>query len=159
MTHKVLLPWVTTLERTVARVRTRASERLWGLLADRLTPAQRDKLEGLLLIGGDEKEGNPRRQSALDRLRDGPVRQSPAELARAVERLTEVQTLVRGLPSFERLPRSRLLSLARFAGAAKAQAVARMPERRRLATLLAFARTLEATAQDDVLGVVSEIGK
>ena len=42
-------------------------------------------------------------------------------------------------------------ALARFATVAKAQAVARMPLERRTATLLAFVRTLEATAQDDVL--------
>ena len=35
--------------------------------------------------------------------------------------------------------------------AAKAQAVARLPDERRLATLLAFIRALEASAQDDVL--------
>jgi len=34
---------------------------------------------------------------------------------------------------------------------ARAQAVARMPLERRTATLLAFVRTLEASAQDDVL--------
>jgi hypothetical protein len=43
------------------------------------------------------------------------------------------------------------MALARFATVAKAQAVARMPLERRTATLLAFVRTLEATAQDDVL--------
>jgi len=42
----------------------------------------------------------------------------------------------------------------RFATVAKAQAVLRMPPERRMATLLAFVRTLEATAQDDVLGFV-----
>jgi hypothetical protein len=42
-------------------------------------------------------------------------------------------------------------ALARFATVAKAQAVARLPEERRTATLLAFVRTLEASAQDDVL--------
>ncbi len=41
--------------------------------------------------------------------------------------------------------------MARFAGAAKASAVARLPDDRRLATLIACIRTLEATAQDDVL--------
>lgn len=44
-----------------------------------------------------------------------------------------------------------MTALARFATVAKAQAVARMPEERRTAMLLAFVRTLEATAQDDVL--------
>ncbi len=49
------------------------------------------------------------------------------------------------------VPKTRVLALARFACAAKAQAVARLPDERRLATLLAFIRALEASAQDDVL--------
>jgi TnpA family transposase len=49
------------------------------------------------------------------------------------------------------VPPGRVVALARFATVAKAQAVARMPLERRTATLLAFVRTLEATAQDDVL--------
>jgi hypothetical protein len=44
-----------------------------------------------------------------------------------------------------------VLALARFADAAKTQAVARLPDERRGATLLAFIRALEASAQDDVL--------
>src|SRR5260370_367090 len=51
----------------------------------------------------------------------------------------------------DRLPKTRVLALARFADAAKAQAVARLPDERRGATLLAFIRALEASAQDDVL--------
>jgi TnpA family transposase len=49
------------------------------------------------------------------------------------------------------LPAIRITALARFAGAAKAQAVARLPDDRRIAILLAFVRTLEASAHDDVL--------
>ena len=59
--------------------------------------------------------------------------------------------LAAGLPHTDRLPRTRVLALARFAGAARAQAVARLPDERRAATLLAFIRALEASAQDDVL--------
>lgn len=142
---KVLLPGATTLERAIARVRARAARRLWRLLLDGLTADGRDRLEGLLVPPAGA------RQSPLDRLRDAPVLQSPAELARAVARLDEVRAIAAGLPSVERLPRGRVLALARFAAAAKASAVARLPEERRLATLVAFARTLEATAQDDVL--------
>jgi hypothetical protein len=49
------------------------------------------------------------------------------------------------------LLKTRVLALVRFAGAARAQAVARMPDERCAATLLAFIRALEASAQDDVL--------
>jgi hypothetical protein len=39
--------------------------------------------------------------------------------------------------------------LARYAAAARAQAIPRMPDERRIATLMAFANQLTATAQDD----------
>ncbi len=143
--HKVLLPGVTTLERSIARVRARAAQRLWRQMLVGITAEQMERLEALLVT----RDG--RRQSPLDRLRDGPVLQSAAELSRAVARLDEVRLLAAGLPRTDRLPRTRVLALARFAGAAKASAVARLPDNRRLATLIAFIRTLEATAQDDVL--------
>jgi TnpA family transposase len=145
LANKVVLPGLTILERAVARVRSRANERLWNRLTKQVTVEQRRRLEALLVVPDGV------RISVLDRLRDGPVLQSPAELGRAVERLQEVQALAVGLPSLDRLPTSRIVSLARFAGAAKAQAVARLPEDRRIATLLAYIRTLEASAQDDVL--------
>jgi TnpA family transposase len=151
LANKVVLPGLTILERSVARVRSRANERLWQRLTDRITTEQRQRLEGLLLVPDGD------RQSALDRLRDGPVLQSPAELGRAIERLQEVQALAKELPSLDRLPTSRITGLARFASAAKAQAVERLPDGRRVATLLAFVRTLEATAHDDVLDLFDVI--
>src|SRR3546814_9523742 len=48
-------------------------------------------------------------------------------------------------------------ALARFAGAAKAQAVARLPDDRRAATLVAFIRTLEASASDDVIDLFDAV--
>ena len=145
VTHKVLLPGASVLERVIARVRTRANSRLWRLLAARITPDQKERLEALLML----PEGG--RQSPMDRLRSGPTLQSTAELARALKRLDEVRQLATGLPRTDRLPKTRVLALARFAGAAKAQAVVRLPDERRVATLLAFIRALEASAQDDVL--------
>ncbi len=151
LAHKVLLPGATVLERLVARVRARAAQRLWRAIARGVAATQRAKLDALLLPG----EGG--RQSAFDRLRDGPVLQSPAELGRAVKRLEEVRALAEGLPPADRVPPGRVAALARHAGAARAQAVARMPEERRAATLLAYVRTLEATAQDDVLDLFDAV--
>lgn len=145
VTHKVLLPGATVLERATSRVRARANSRLWRLLAARITPDQKERLDALLVV----PEGSL--ESPMDRLRSGPALQSTAELARAINRLDEVRQLAAGLPRTDRLPKTRVLTLARFAGAAKAQAVARMPDERRAATLLAFIRALEASAQDDVL--------
>jgi hypothetical protein len=145
VTHKVLLPGASVLERTIARVRSRTNSRLWRLLAARIKPDQKARLDAVLVV----PEGG--RQSPMDRLRSGPTLQSTAELARAIERLDDVRQLAAGLPRTDRLPKTRVLALARFADAAKAQAVARLPDERRGATLLAFIRALEASAQDDVL--------
>jgi TnpA family transposase len=142
---KVLLPGASVLERLIAQIRSRASRRLWRCLTHGISSEQRDRLESLLAV----PENN--RQSAFDRLRHGPTLQSVPEIARSIARLAEIQTLGSGLPHMERLPRSRLLSLARYACAADAQTVSRLSEERRTATLLAFIKTLEASAADDVM--------
>jgi hypothetical protein len=139
VTHKVLLPGATVLERAIARVRGRANSRLWRLLAARITADHKERLDALVVVPGNA------RQSPMDRLRSGPVLQSVPELARAIKRLDEVRELAKGLPHTDKLPKTRILALARFANAAKAQAVTRMPEERRAAALLAFIRALEAT--------------
>src|SRR5215213_2816947 len=48
--QKVLLPGISVLERDVARVRDRANERLWRLLARELTSAHRQQLDALLVV-------------------------------------------------------------------------------------------------------------
>ena len=151
VTHKVLLPGATVLERAIARVRGRANSRLWRLLAARITADHKERLDALVVVPGNA------RQSPMDRLRSGPVLQSVPELARAIKRLDEVRELGKGLPHTDKLPKTRILALARFANAAKAQAVSRMPDERRAATLLAFIRALEASAQDDVLDLLDVI--
>ena len=55
------------------------------------------------------------------------------------------------MPAAARIPATRVAALARFAVAAKASAVLRLPNPRRLATLVASVHCLEATAQDDAL--------
>ena len=148
---KVLLPGLSVLERTVARVRTRANLHLHRLLIEAMTPEQRASLDELVAVpdGG--------RQSPLDRLRDGPYIQSGREISRALTRLEEIRAITNGLPQTARLPPGKIVALARFAAAAKAQAVARLPNDRRAATLLAFVRTLEVTAGDDVIDLFDAV--
>jgi hypothetical protein len=148
---KVLLPGLSVLERAVARVRTRANSHLHRLLIEAMTPEQRASLDELVAVpdGG--------RQSPLDRLRDGPYIQSGREISRALTRLEEIRALTKGLPQTDRLPPGKIVALAHFAAAAKAQAVARLPNDRRAATLLAFVRTLEATAGDDVIDLFDAV--
>jgi TnpA family transposase len=146
--RKVLLPGVTVLARLIAVVRDRAAARLWRVLAAAPNAAQRARLEALLHV----PEGT--RQSPLDRLRRGPVRVSGPALIAALDRLAEIRALGVGNLPLPRAPSGRLKALARYAAAARAQAIARMPDDRRIATLLAFARAFEATAQDDALDLL-----
>jgi uncharacterized protein DUF417 len=53
-----------------------------------------------------------------------------------------------------RVPPTRVQALARFATMAKASAINRMPDHRRLATLIAFILNLEAIAHDDALDLL-----
>lgn len=145
ITHKVLLPGVTVLERHVAHLRIRVQERVWLLLSRGLSPTAQTQLETLLTMpaGGH--------LSLLDRLRHGPFRRSAPELVRALRRVDEVRTL--GLPQSvsHRVPPNRLQALARLAMTVKADTIQRFAAARRLATLVAFAVTLEAVALDDAL--------
>ena len=67
LTHKVLLPGLSVLERFVARLRGRMENRLWRSLGRGTTAEQRARLEGLLTV----PEGS--RDSGLERLRLSPV--------------------------------------------------------------------------------------
>ncbi|NKD56106.1 Tn3 family transposase, partial [Haematospirillum sp. H4485] len=131
----------------MARVRARANARLHRLLIKTMIPEQRARLDKLVAVPEGERQGS------LDRLRNGPYIQSNREVRRALDRLEEIRSLTNGLPSIDHLPPGKITALARFASAAKAQAVSRLPPDRRAATLLAFIRTLEASAGDDVIDV------
>ncbi len=146
--QKVLLPAVTTLERHVARLRARVEERVWSMLAAAAAPENRSKLETLLSI---PETGH---QSLLDQLRKGPYRRSAPELVRALDRVEEVRRLEITLSVARRIPPGRLHALARFANTAKISVIRRLPESRRLATLVAFASNLEAVALDDALDLL-----
>jgi TnpA family transposase len=93
-------------------------------------------------------------QSVLDHLRKGPFRRSAPELVRALRRLEEVRALGINVAVSQRVPVGRIQALARIAMTAKASALQRLPEERRLATLVAFAVTLEAVAVDDALDLL-----
>ena len=126
---KVVLPGISVLERAVARVRSRTHAYLHRRLTETLTAEQRERLDRLVTVPANE------RQSPLDRLRDGPYVQSGPEIGRAIARLTEIRAIAEGLPELDRVPPGKAAALARFASAARAQAVSRLPNDRRASTL------------------------
>jgi len=84
--RKILLPGVTVLTRLIARVRDRASSRLWRVLAALPSADQRNRLEALLVV----RDGD--RVSPLDRLRRAPTRISSPAMVDALDRLTELRS-------------------------------------------------------------------
>jgi TnpA family transposase len=148
LTHKVLLPGVSVLERFIVRIRSRMENRLWRSLCRGLSAEQQARLEGLLTV----PEGS--HVSRLERLRLGPVTVSGPALVRSLERLQDVRDLEIPLPATVHVAPTRLATLARFAVAAKVTSISRLQTARRLATLVAFVHCLEATAHDQALEVL-----
>src|SRR5439155_26025413 len=126
------LPGVTTLERLVARVRDRTAARLWHQLTQLTHAEQRVHLDTLLQIPESEHT------TLLDRLRRAPSRVSGPGLVAALQRLDEMRALGVSAISLDHLPFTRLRACARYAAAARAQALSRMAPERRTAPLLAF---------------------
>lgn len=87
-------------------------------------------------------------------MRRSPVTVSAPSLVSALQRLEEIRKLGAGTYDLSHLPAGRIKLLARFAANSKASIIERMPEERRLATLMAFAHNLEETAQDDAVDVL-----
>ncbi|WP_275370247.1 hypothetical protein [Klebsiella pneumoniae] len=78
-------------------------------------------------------------------------------MVKALHRLEDVRSFGITLPAAAHIPPSRIATLARFANTAKVTAISRLPPARQLATLVAFAVCLEATAHDDALDVLESL--
>ena len=150
LSHKVLLPGVSVLERLVARLR--AARR--GARRPRADPWPQP---GAADARRPSSTSRPVVAPTFERLRRGPIRQSVPALRAALHRVEEVRTLGLTVPSAGRVPPARLQTLARFAATTRMTALQRLAGPRQLATLLAFLHTLEATAQDDVLDLVDNL--
>jgi hypothetical protein len=140
--NAVLLPGVTTLARVVARVRDETTEELTGLLSAQ----QRIILEQLVVVPDGV------RYSDLERWRKGPPTPSGRNLEKALNRAAEIAGVgVGALDLDAHVPHRRVVDLARYGMAARAQALRRHGDSRKLATLLATVAYLEAKSIDDCL--------
>jgi hypothetical protein len=142
---------VTVLTRLIARVRDRAANRLYQSIARLPNQEQRARLETLLIVPA----GAP--VSPLDRLRRAPTRISAPAMVDALGRLAEIRGFEASTLPLDRIPPGRVKVLARYAAAAWAQTIARMPDDRRIATLVAFAYVFESVAQDDCLDLLNQM--
>ena len=149
--HKVLLPGATVLERLVARVINRTNERLWRLLAQLPDDIQARNLLNLLEI----EEGT--RISKLEWLRREERKATSRTIVSAIRRLQTIRSLGVSQIDLSALPIGRINAMARYGMLAWAQTIENLEERRRLATLLATAKELEALVQDEVLDLFIKI--
>ncbi len=149
--QRVVLPGVSLLARLIARVRERTGRALYRQLQARLSLAQRDRLDALLVATPGE------RLTPLEVLRTPPTRVSAPALVAALRRLDQIRAVGVGAVPVQDLPEARLARLARHAQLAWAQPLGRLGEERRHATLLVFIQTLERTATDDVLDLFDNL--
>ena len=121
--------------------------RLWGELEGLLTPVQRRVLDRLLEVPPGS------RVSDLERWRKGPPpRGSGPAIIKALDQVSEIRALgLDALGAETVVPPRRLGELARYGMSAGATLIRRHPDGRRLATLLATVRHLEAKSADDTL--------
>ena len=80
-----------------------------------------------------------------------------ASMVDALNRLTELRSVGVSRLDMARLPSGRVKALARYAAAAWAANIARMPPERRVATLVAFAHLFEIVAQDDAVDLLNQL--
>lgn len=145
--RKVLLPGVTTLARLVASVCGETTRQMWEELAALPGPVQRRALDRLPEVP------HGARVSDLERWRKGPVpRGSGQSVVKYLDQVAEISGLgLADLGIDALVPPRRLAELARYGMTASASLIRRHPEARRLATLLATVRHLEAKSVDDAL--------
>lgn len=146
--NKVLLPGVSTLSRLISEGRERAINQLWKRLSSLPTNKQKKKLETLLQVPEGE------RVSRFDLFRKGPTRISSPAFIAAVKRYIELKDFNLHNLDFSRIPPIRLKNLARHAGIISMHKIARMPEDKRIAILVAFVKTFEVMALDDALDIL-----
>jgi hypothetical protein len=146
--NKILLPGVSTLSRLISEIRERAVIRLWKQLSLLPTKEQKEKLETLLQVPEGE------RISRFDCYRKGPVTISSPAFTTAVERYIEFKAFGLHNIDFSRILPVRLKNLARHAGVISMHKIARMPDDKRIAILVAFVKAFEVMALDDAVDIL-----
>ncbi|WP_133138078.1 Tn3 family transposase [Legionella rowbothamii] len=146
--NKIILPGESTLCRLISEIRERATKCLWKRLSSLPSKEQKQQLEAILHV----PKGEP--TSRFDYYRKGPVTISSAAFKEAMKRYLELKSF--GFSQFDcsHIPPVRLKNLARHAGIISANKIARMPDEKRIAILVAFIRSYEVIALDDAMDLL-----
>ena len=146
--NKILLPGASTLTRLISEIRDRASNRLWRRLSSLPTSKQKSTLESILEVPDGQ------RSTRFDRFRRGPVSISGPAFNEAIDRYQELRGFGMSELDFSHIPPVRMKSIARHASIISAYNIARMPEDKRIAILVAFVKSYETIALDEAVDVL-----
>jgi len=147
LADRIVLPGEQVLQRLIARLRERATTRLWTRLVGLATGETIESLEGLLVVPTGQ------RRTGLDQIRRSPVSPTVDGLVRALKRLETIRSLGVGHLDMSRLPSGRVAALARYGEDAWVSQLLDHKQLRRRAVLVALGESLARSARDDVVDV------
>lgn len=127
--RKVILPAMTTIERIVWEARRRAEERIFKLVVNSLSDAQKQQLESLLKVRPEYNK------TPLAWLREVPGQSSPEAFLKVIQRLQVVRLLQLHI-DIKQIHPNRLLQLSRLGSKYEAKSFLRFKESKRLALLV-----------------------
>jgi hypothetical protein len=149
--RSILLPASVTLEKIGLAARARARKRAYENLVGGLEHETIAGLEALIAVGDD------RGRTPLAWLREWPEAPGQKNLVGVVERLQVIRKLGVGQDREQRIHRARYAAIARETAILSAQHLSRFDTHRRLATLVVFAREIEAILTDAALVMFDKI--
>jgi TnpA family transposase len=148
---RVLLPSPLELERLALTARALARKRAYKNLVEDLPPETVAGLEAMLVVAADDD------RTPLACLREWPEAPRQRNLVALVERLQAVRNLGVGPDREKRIHRARYAAIARELAILVPRDISRFDTPRRLATLVVFAREMEAVLTDAALAMFDKM--
>ncbi|MGH6837137.1 MAG: DUF4158 domain-containing protein [Methylocella sp.] len=148
---RVLLPSPLELERLALTARALARKRAYKNLVEDLPPETIAGLEAMLVVVADDD------RTPLAWLREWPEAPRQRNLVALVERLQAVRKLGVGSDREKRIHRARYAAIARELAILVPRDMSRFDTPRRLATLVVFAREMEAILTDATLAMFDKM--
>ena len=143
--NKIILPAISTIERTVWVARKNAEETIFKILTRPLTSRQKVALDNLL----QGKKGN----SKFDWLKKSPGYSSPKTFLRIINKIEKIRDLNLDNIDIKGIPLKRIKYLSRLGANYKNTTFRRFDEQKRYAILVAFLLELTQTLIDQAFEV------
>jgi TnpA family transposase len=148
---RILLPAAVTVEKIALAARALARKHAYKNLVEGLLPETIANLEALLVVS-DEQD-----RTRLAWMREWPEAPRQRNLVALVERLQAVRQIGIGSDREKRIHRARYAAITREISILVPRDISRFETPRRLATLVVFAREMEAVLTDATLGMFDKM--